>query len=58
MQQGDNMKLQDINATVFQTLTPEVQNKLIEAQQNSDSMDPFIVLSFVALMMIPMVLMR
>ncbi len=35
------MKLEDINETVFQTLSPEVQNQLIESIANADMNDTF-----------------
>ncbi len=35
------MKLEDINETVFQTLTPEVQQELIESIANVDMNDTF-----------------
>ena len=48
------MKLSDINETVFQTLSPEVQTAMIKAQET----DPVLVIAFVVLMLLPMILMR
>lgn len=54
-QAKDNqMKLQDINTTVFQSLSPEVQSQLI-ASGDSDSL---FILALIAMMFIPMLLMR
>ena len=48
------MKLTDINETVFQALSPEVQQTLIEA----DKADPLIVGLVILMMLMPLVLMR
>ena len=48
------MRLQDINTTVFQSLSPEVQSQLI-ASGDSDSL---FILALIAMMFIPMLLMR
>lgn len=54
-QAKDNqMRLQDINTTVFQSLSPEVQSQLI-ASGDSDSL---FILALIAMMFIPMLLMR
>ncbi len=48
------MKLADINETVFQALTPEIQTQLIEA----DKTDPVIVGLFVLMMILPLLFIR
>jgi len=37
------MKLSDINETVFQALTPEIQQKLIEVSQTAESNEPMVI---------------
>ena len=48
------MKLEDMNETVFQALSPEVQTALIEANQ----VDPIVAIAVVLLVLIPMLLLR
>ena len=45
------MKLEDINETVFQTLTPEVQNELISSIANMNMNDTFFVTIIVSSML-------
>ena len=49
------MKLEDINETVFQTLSPEVQQALMEVSQTAESND-YTIIGITATILIPVIL--